>query len=449
MSNRLSRRGFIALLTGFVAAAGVSCSRILNGLLNGDVTADPTQTPPGLRVTSEPIPSETFDEPEPIEEHDEGVIENPEAALPPQGMADFGLRVIHVYSSDATFWDYGNNYYGSYVNQSVVNEMVDQGVIELTGSSGVSDAWRELVPGYRPGKTSIAVKVNFNNSISTCGGCLVDCDDYQLKIDAVIHPINSIIRGLKQAYPEFEYSDIWVYDATIGSKPPVSQRLLKVRFKDGCQYPGVRFFDQGCCEAASFASEQEDAVVNWRTPSGVQAPPLQKITDVLIQATYLINIPILKRHGGAGVSLGFKNHFGSIDNCPELHDWVCFNWNVANYSTRYNPLVDIYQNPHIVGKTVLTLGDGLFGDRAGNANKPAPWDSFGGEAPNSLFFSTDPVAIDCVMGDFLHYEGYHGGLWKGSDDYLKLAAESELGEHERGDPWGNGYQRIDYFSTSL
>jgi len=364
-----------------------------------------------------------------------------------QELGSFGSRVVHVHASNATNWDYGSDYYGNFVDQSIVNEMVDRGVIALTGATSVAEAWLALVPQYIPGQTGIAIKANFNNNFY-CDPCRTSCQDWQLKIDALIHPINAMIRGLRLAYPELDNGDIWVFDATIGDNPPVSQRRIPDRFIDACLYPGVRYFDQGCNELAGYDSSDPDAYIAWNNPNGVPLPPPQKVTDVIIQAAYVINIPIVKRHGGAGISLGFKNHFGSIDNCPPLHDWTCFNWPAAYYTDQYNPLVDIYQNPHIRNKTILTVGDGLFGDRAGNANKPAPWDSFGGEAPNSLFFSTDPVAIDCVMGDFLHYEGYHGGLWPGSDDYLALASGEGLGSYERGDPWqepyGSGYSSIEY-----
>ena len=71
--------------------------------------------------------------------------------------------MVHVHSTDATFWDFGSDYYGSFVDQDVVNEMVDRGVMELTGASSVAEAWQELVPGYQSEK-AIAIKVNFNNS---------------------------------------------------------------------------------------------------------------------------------------------------------------------------------------------------------------------------------------------------------------------------------------------
>jgi len=348
-----------------------------------------------------------------------------------------GSKVIHVHDAQATYWDYGSNYYGNYVNQAVVNEMVDRGVRELTDAATVAEAWRAIIPDYVPGK-AIAIKVNFNNCTS-CSICESGCEDWQLKIDALVHPINALIRGLELAYPSLSYSDIWVYDATTG----MGGREIPSRFVDSCQYIGVRYFDRSCHNPVRYNSTSPTAYVTWRNPSGIPNLPSTKVADVLVNATYLINMPIMKKHGGAGVSLAFKNHFGSIDNCEPLHDWVSANWG-QYYSAAYSPLVDVYLNPHIAGKTRLTIGDGLFGDRISNYDRPTPWETFGHAAPNSLFFSTDPVAIDSIMCDFLHIEGYQSGIVGMSDDYLKLAEVEGLGVYERGDPWGSGYERIEY-----
>jgi uncharacterized protein (DUF362 family) len=163
------------------------------------------------------------------------------------------------------------------------------------------------------------------------------------------------------------------------------------------------------------------------------------VTDVLVNATYVINIPIFKAHmTGAGLTLGFKNHQGSHNNPSALHPYI-FPGGIY-FRADYNPLVDLNRNLNIGAKTVLTIGDGLF---AGNAwNSPAlAMQTFGGKPPNSLFFSTDPVAIDCVMYDFLDAEWQ---LNADAGNYLRLASEAGMGVYERGDPWGKGYVLIDY-----
>ena len=89
----------------------------------------------------------------------------------------------------------------------------------------------------------------------------------------------------------------------------------------------------------------------------------------------------------------------------------------------------------------MTIGDGLYGARINNYDEvPSPWPTFGDKSPNSLFFSIDPVAIDCVMYDFLDAEG---GVPAHSDDYLNLANASGLGTFEHWDGT-HQYHIIDY-----
>jgi uncharacterized protein (DUF362 family) len=233
--------------------------------------------------------------------------------------------------------------------------------------------------------------------------------------------------------------DIWIYDAL--DRIPYS-------FCGGCLYPDVRFLDQGCSERATFISNDPDSEIQFNHPNLT----IRRLTDVVIDAAYLINMPIMKEHGITGVTLGFKNHFGSINKIirlgeDNLHYYI--NPDDSHYNPNYSPLLDIYTNPHILNKTILTVGDGLFGV-LGNTNvAPTRWQSFGNRAPNSLFFSTDPVAIDCVMLDIIDSEPVGHPLRNGAQDYLKLAANLGLGIFDRGDPWGTGYTQIAYSKIEL
>jgi uncharacterized protein (DUF362 family) len=159
-------------------------------------------------------------------------------------------------------------------------------------------------------------------------------------------------------------------------------------------------------------------------------------------------MPIMKKHSHAYVTLSFKNHFGTIEKCWEVHEPTFPD--TGAYWPDYSPLVDIYQNQHVVGKTVLTIGDGLFGSRDDQTTPPAPWITFGNRAPNSLFFSQDPVAIDCVMYDFLEAEA---GVPSTADDYLVLAAQAGLGVFEHRAPAvtnpADWYDLIDYVYLDL
>ncbi len=354
------------------------------------------------------------------------ILKGPGPAPPPMGS-----RVTHVYDSNATNWT-GSGWYGDYVNQGVVDTMLEEGLKALTGHSTWSEIWATLFSkvngsGYQAGQ-KIAIKVNLNNAQS--------CNDSDTIIDAVPQPVNALIAGLKQA--GVQEQDIWIYDAV---------RTIPDRFRSKILYNDVAFYVGGeiCTgvNTAQFDTGNSAAKVTFNPPSGVSVAD-EWVTEVVMDATYLVNVPIVKDHGLSGVSLGFKNHFGTVQNPFGLHPNISIAY--SSYRSDYNPVVDIYLHPAIGDKTILIIGDGLYG-ALGNTNvTPETWTTFGDDYPNSLFFSTDPVAIDCVMLDILHADPhYHPHKNSGKvDDYLKLAAGAGLGTFERGAPWGSGYSQIDY-----
>lgn len=383
-------------------------------------TNTPTLTPTGSAViptqTSTPTPTPTST-PTPTPT----ATPTPQTPIPPPA----GARVVHVHSEDATSWS-GQTDYWNYVNQATVDNMVDQGLMTLTGMTSVAAAWGSLLPGYQSGQV-IAIKVNFNNTYnsSTCGSS-------DGEIDGLIQPVNALVGSLMQA--GVAEADIWIYDAS---------RNLPDHFVNGSIWSNVQFFDRSCRIPVTWSSSDPSAFVNFVPPAGIPVPPATRISDILLDASYLINMPIMKPHGIAGVTLTFKNHFGNIKSPQNLHPYI--EEGNAYYRTDYNPLIDIYMNPNVGAKTVLIVGDALFAAKEFNV-APAPWSTFGNETPQSLFLATDPVAIDCVMCDFLEAEV---GLPDYADDYLVLAAAAGLGVFERGDPWNSGYTVIDYLKVNL
>ncbi len=439
MKRRMSRRRYLQLLAAAMGELGLAA---LSGCVPAVGSADgstesrgylplvskasetPVATPTGT-ATGAPAATATT-APTPAPTTPPGVT--PTASATPHSPPT-GARVVHVRDENATSWDFSTGWYGDYVNQEVVNAMVDEGVRQLTGQQSVSEAWHVLVPEYVPGR-GIAIKVNLNNASWANAENNV--------IDAIMEPVNALVRSL--VLSGVRENDVWVYDAS---------RPIPDRFRLRCAYPGVRFFDNGAyAESAGFSRTHPDAKVIF----GHSSLTDRHITDVLVEATYLINMPIVKDHGISNVTLGFKNHFGSIDTIvrageDNLHSYI--SPGDPHYSSRYSPFLDLYQNAHIRTKTVLTVGDGLYA-AVGNTNvAPSRWSTFGDAAPNSLFFATDCVAVDCVMLDMLDAEPTYHPRPAGTDDYLVLAAEAGLGTYERGDFWGVGYGEITYVRMDL
>ncbi len=404
--RKWSRRDFLRAMA--LALGGLTVGEGVRRCFQGIAPVAPGDFTPTVRaylplvMRSEPTPTPTATRtPTPT-----STPTRPPTSTPIPGAS----RVVHVHAPSATYWNGSSNYYYNYVRQDVVNNMVDQGVMALTGTSTRADAWRALIPNYSGG--IVAIKVNFNNSETGTPNV----------IDALIHPVNGVIQGLLDIGVPAQ--NILIYDAT---------RPIPAYFRNGCLYSGVQFYDTNSADfpvAVSFSR------------LGI---PAEYLASAVVNATYLINMPIMKRHGITGVTLGFKNHFGTINNPYGLHNYVDVHG--AQYSSDYNPMVDIYLNPHIHTKTVLVLGDGLFGNKDNTNTVPTVWQTFGNKFPNSLFFSRDPVAIDCVMYDLLNAEPWYNP--DEAADYLRLAAAAGLGVYESGDPWGSGYNLIDYVKISL
>jgi hypothetical protein len=333
--------------------------------------------------------------------------------------------VVHIHASEATHWDFASGWYGSQVEQSVVNEMVNHGLMQLTGMTSVAAAWGALLPDYAPGQ-KIAVKVNFNNA---------SCGDSDNQIDALIEPVNALIGSLVAA--GIQEDDVWIYDAS---------RRMPSRFYSRRQYTSALYIATDCADQTPTFGHVDPSL---RVPFADAGLNDRWLPDLLYEATYLVNMPILKGHGIHPVTLGFKNHFGTIDN---ITGWGSepdnLHYHIYPGHEFYNPdsLVDIYANPNIGGKTVLTVGDGLFGAPGASA-EPVRWGTFGDNAPNSLFFSADPVASDCVMADVIRREWTW--LSDATYDYLRVAADRGLGTFESGDPGGSGYSEIDYLYIEI
>lgn len=328
----------------------------------------------------------------------------------------FPGRVVHVHDADATDWDFVTGWYGDYVDQGVVTAMVYEGLLALTGTARVHDAWEVLIPDFAPGE-KLAIKVNLNNATDPPGNA----------IDAIIEPVNALLGGLIDY--GFAASDISVYDVTHG----MHAGIIPDRLVAGCDYPGVNFV--AYLDNPDPYSTTEFVHFDPPSGSGITDRPL---ANVVVEADYLIDMPVCKRHDYAGMSLSFKNHFGSVRHCDFIHGYVFPMY--PDYTPDYNPLVELYLDEHIGAKTVLVVGDCIFGNWEHLNTPPTPWSTFGGDAPNSLFLATDPVAVDCVMADFLTFEST---LAATADDYLVLASAAGLGVFERAVASGE-YSIIDY-----
>jgi hypothetical protein len=283
---------------------------------------------------------------------------------------------------------------GSNTKQKSVDAMLAKGIQAMTGKTDAASAWEALFRNfnethgrgdraYSPGE-SIVVKINLNG----LGNGNKNINTSPQVIHALLDSLVNLV-GVPQ-------EKITLGDPNI----PFLDSMYHSVIKD---FPGVKYMEKGKC-----VPTPKDVIF---ASSGDARDPLPQS---YIDAAYLINVPVLKKHHRAGISLTAKLHFGSI---APFNGNGAFIWHYSlpapdgaalvsngDYGV-YRCLVDFTGHKDLGGKTLLYLIDGLWSSI--NWGHPAiKWrmTPFDGEYPASLFLSQDPVAIDSVGYDFLYAE---------------------------------------------
>ena len=327
-----------------------------------------------------------------------------------QGKGVHPGRVVWVHDAEATDWKGpgdGHPWQNEHTNPAVCEQMMSNAVRSLTGESTDAKAWDTLFRyhnkaqgkgdvGYKPGE-KIMIKVNFVGMIKG-GRCVIsetyavlrEWEDYmntspQL-IAALLKQLTQTV-GVKQA-------DIIVGD-TLCLFAKDSYDLLHK------QFPEVTYLD-GQGTSGRTKAELSTVPIYWSSrPKDVQQDYVPK---AYAEAAYFINFANLKAHGGAGVTLCAKNHFGSLIRTPPEKGYLDLHKSgFSKGSKEYRALVDLMGHACTGGKTMLYLLDGLYCgthpvDRIPRKFASAP---FNDDWTSSLFASQDPVAIDSVGFDFL------------------------------------------------
>lgn len=346
-------------------------------------------------------------------------------------------RVVWVYDPDATD-ETCNNVKGDYwyqnTDKAVVQKMMNDAILNLTDAETIQDGWDKLFrdfnirhdkgkTGYKPGE-KIVIKINTTNTSETQY-------EYGARMDATPEVLLAVLSqlignvGVKQ-------EDIVVGDPYRFFANPLwnlcHSAFPDVHYIDGYGKNGREQTRVSDVEALVFS----DKIYKSRLP------------EDYMDAAYLINIPCMKSHSSAGISLTAKNHQGSVlasdqdansQSASHLHyDYPDSDHDAMN---QYRHLVDYMGHEKLGGNTVLFIVDAIWSgtDWNGAVEKwgMAP---FNGDYTSSLFLSQDGVAIESVCYDFLyneyllndHYNAYGSladyPLWPAALDYIHQAASS-------------------------
>lgn len=151
----------------------------------------------------------------------------------------------------------------------------------------------------------------------------------------------------------------------------------------------------GLYESRAWGAQVMTADVEWDTwqRQGEFYGALTTIATRRVDA--ILNLPLLKDHHNAGVSLALKNQYGSICN-PMAHH--------GNYCDPY--VADLNTIPALRDKQRLILCDGTRGQAEGGPHYSPGFVGY----PNLIMAATDAVAHDYVGWQLIEAQRKHMGL---------------------------------------
>ncbi len=376
-------------------------------------------------------------------------------------------RVTWTRDTEATLWDGKNGKWWDegMIDQKRLDTMFSESLCALTESATSGESWEKIFhyfnlnhnkgdKGYSKGET-IAVKINLNNTY--------DADDADNDIDQSPQATRTLLRQLIDS-AGIAPGNIILYDATIGWRTrAIPRRLYEPIHRE---FPEVRWMSAEGGEGIEPAEWVENAIT-YTNPEVKLGNALPK---AVVEADYIINESLLKGHEMTGVTLGAKNHFGSIQ-FPAREHGSAFVHQMKGKRGDYSALVDLMGADNLGNKTLLYIVDGLYGMQT-NVGAPRKgrdtWNTLPGKEhwSSCYFMSLDPVAIEAVCLDFLASEfggelGFSGapqfpkGAVNNCDNYLREAASghnAEFGDYRPNgvasgslgvfEHWNNPFDRL-------
>jgi len=246
------------------------------------------------------------------------------AVAPPQPLQKAPGRVVRTHH--AGVWD------GDALSGDALRQMLDVSIVNLTGIDDAGAAWAAL---FDPGER-IAIKVNAVRNAS-----------YWTHVPLVM----AVTECLQDTGVPAE--QIIIFDRT-------TTELTAAGFTINEDGPGVR------CYGANGSYTGGWRIVDENT----------RLSNILLDCDALINIPIIKAHSIAGISLAMKNHYGSLNNPRNFHRHID------------RAVAGLNALPPIQERTRLIVGDALNVITTSNWHEAVVGDS--------IIMSFDPVAHDRV-----------------------------------------------------
>lgn len=298
-------------------------------------------------------------------------------------------------------------------SESAAYEMLKAGMLNLTGTNDLKEAWLQLVSA----DDRIGLKVNpIAGKMLTTSHAVTQSVIRQLE-EAGIPRKNLVIWDRREA-------DLKEAGFTAENYPGITIIGTEYQDADGSYInkEGKFYSEDRIDKSHYFYVDMEGQYDAYTMPymiNGGKHSYFSKICTEMV--TKIINIPVIK-NAGASITACMKNlAFGSISNTARLHGQM---WHdTCACVCAFTPLRD---------KVVLNIADGLTGCFDGG---PAANPQFICHY-NTLVIGTDPVAVDRINYDIVLAKRMEEGIQEeekpGSRDFLNLAEQLQLGVADKG-----------------
>jgi uncharacterized protein (DUF362 family) len=263
------------------------------------------------------------------------------------------------------------------LDQNVIRRMLDDAVKKLAGTKSASAAWKE----YFQSDDIVGIKVN------TLSGRWMSS-----------HPelVAAIVDGLRSAGVKEKNIIIWDKD---------DRELAEA---------GFRINKKSLYEARCFGTN----AVGYESDLTIYGSIGSRLSKIVHRCTAFVNVPVLKHHSMAGVTLSLKNWFGSINNPNKYH----FDVNNDNYIPDLNSM--LFSASGLGKRQPLIVCDGIMSqyDRGPGYRPNKTWNYSG------LIVSTDPVALDRIGTRIIESKRREVGLRSLTEagrepEYIAIAAD--------------------------
>jgi hypothetical protein len=346
-------------------------------------------------------------------------------------------------------------------HQTVIDGMVSTVLRNLTGQTNDRAAWTAIfrfhnaalgkgAVDYAPGE-KIFIKIN---ATSAWGGNFNATDltpnadptsAYSFVSETSVGPVLAVLRQLVNVVG-VNQSNIYVGD-------PLKHIYKHLYVAWHGEFPNVHYLDNSgftnlgrepvipSSTAAIYYSDRGTILRTDPADAVVTTDHLYTISEL---ADYVINIPMLKGHKRAGMTMFAKNNFGSQTraDASHLHNGLVAPTEMPLTGPQdaprggyglYRIQVDLMSHSMVGKKNLVFLMDALWATDF-ELDLPLKWQMppFNDTFMSSIFASLDPVAIESVGYDFLRTEFTANRIpaagvyvqMPGVDDYLHQAADS-------------------------